>query len=116
MRKGLLLVIACLTLANISCKKDQQIESLGDALIWEETKCGDPWAVDVDRNSTNFEAELDKWLESKTGFPIAQPLRKNVPGTAQDCTECNCKTGNVIYIFPNNSKQQEFLSMGFRKR
>ncbi len=78
MRKAVLFVIACLILANISCKKDQQIEPLGDALVWNETQCGDPWTAEVDRNSANFEVELDSWLESKTGYSIAQPVRKKV--------------------------------------
>lgn len=115
MKKGLLLLLGTLVLTQISCKKDEQIETLGDALVWRETQCNDPWSTDVDRNDPDYNAKLQSWLVSKTGVSISKPLRKNVPGTAEACTECACKTGNTIYIFPNDNKREKFLAMGFRK-
>ncbi|WP_298717288.1 hypothetical protein [Chitinophaga sp.] len=115
MRKGLLLLLAGFILVNLSCKKDEQIEPLGDTLVMDETLCDTPWSQDLDRSSANFNVELENWLEAKTGIAISQPLRKSVPGKAQACLECGCRTGNVIYIWPPNGKQQKFIAMGFKK-
>lgn len=115
MKKGLPLFLASFMLANIACKKDAQIEPLGDALIFNETQCSAPWAQDVLRTSDNYLPELEAWLETKTGISIPRPIRKNLPGGAQNCTECNCKTGKILYVFPPVGKEQKFIALGFRK-
>lgn len=115
MRKGLALLLTGFILVNVSCNNDEQIEPLGDTLVMDETQCNTPWSQDLDRSSANFPAELDAWLEAKTGIAIATPFRKSVAGKAQACLECGCRTGNVIYIWPPNGKQQKFIAMGFKK-
>ncbi|WP_341834826.1 hypothetical protein WJU16_17940 [Chitinophaga pollutisoli] len=102
-------------MATVSCNKDSKPPKMEDALVYSETQCADPWAMDVPRTGKDFNKQLKTWLHTKTKIAILTAKRDVIPEKIRLCAACTCLTGNTIYVWVPDGSEQAFLDMGFKR-
>lgn len=115
MKYKLQLFLTVIILAAVSCNKENKTPKMEDALVFSETQCADPWAMDVSRTGKDFNKQLKTWLQTKTNVAILTAKRDVIPEKIQLCAACTCLTGNTIYVWVPKGSEQAFLDMGFTR-
>jgi len=106
------LLITLLLLITYGCNNEDDSNGDEKMLLWNQTKCSDPWNTGANDSNEETEIAVIAYLESRKVTVLNLAFDTNSPlDTA--CEACTCGTGQRIIVDVKNLDVSKMEELGF---